>query len=138
MSPIGRHRSLLASTAAMKCVPPHTRAIAQSFAKSVNVFHLSRRLLAGVMPGSMRDDPFLTRVVKPKSSDPVKRRWACAYAEQKHEEPDGYSGWSAWFRYGLQSVPGRSVTVPLPGPPQAVTLRPAYRWWIALFGRTAS
>src|SRR6184192_1110155 len=125
MSPIGRHSSLPASMEDTKCTPPHTRAIAQSFAKSVNVFHLSTRFLAGVMPGSMRDEPFLTSTVKPKSSDPVKRRWACAYAEQKHAEPDGYSGWSAWFRYGLQSVPGRSVTLPLPGPPQAVTLRPA-------------
>src|SRR6266571_78247 len=127
MSPIGRHISLLASTAEAKCTPPHCRAAPQSFAKSVNVFHLSSRFLAGVMPGSMRDDPFLTSTVKPKSSDPVKRRWACAYAAQKHAEADGYSGWSAWFRNGLQSVPGMSVTLPLPGPPQAVALRRSSR-----------
>src|SRR3982074_1581960 len=112
MSPIGRHSSLLTSMADTKCVPPHTRAIAQSFAKSVNVFHRSVRFLAGVMPGSMRDDPLWTRPEKPQTSEPGTRRWVCANAAQKHEEPDGYSGWSAWFRYGLQSVPGMSVTRP--------------------------
>jgi hypothetical protein len=48
--------------------------------------------LAGVMPGSIREEPAVIGTDQFRTSEPRKRRLAWACAAQKHAEPDGYSG----------------------------------------------
>ena len=84
-----------ASMAERKCTPPQSLLRPQSRAKSVHVAHPIVMSRAGVTPGSMRDEPFGADTVHPSESEPRKRRLACAWAAQKLDDPDGYSGWSA-------------------------------------------
>ena len=74
---------------------PQRRLSPQSRSKSLHVAQLTVVSLAGVMPGSIRDDPYGKDPVQPSSSEPRKRRLACACAAQKAADPDGYSAWSA-------------------------------------------
>jgi hypothetical protein len=93
VSPIGRHNACPSLVAAVKCTPPQTRLRLHSFSNSVNVLYGPRVMsVAGVTPGSITDDPAGAGNENPKESVPKYRRLACAYAAQKHDDPDGYSG----------------------------------------------
>ena len=83
--------------AARKCTPPQTRLRPQSRAKSLHVDQPIVMSRAGVIPGSMREEPFGVGIVQSSASEPRKRRLASACAAQKLADPDGYSGWSATY-----------------------------------------
>ena len=93
---------------------------------------------AGVIPGSIREEPCGVGTIHPSESEPRKRRPACAWAAQKLAEPDGYSGWSAVWMELVHCDAGRSSIVPRPGRPRPAPAGRPWRWRMALIGRTAS
>ena len=79
-----------AGTASGKCTPPHTRDCPQSLSNSVHVAKLRVVGLAGVTPGSLREDPVALSMAHPNSSLPSNRRDVSECAAQNDADAEGY------------------------------------------------
>ena len=78
--------------------------------------------LTGDIFGYFTESPALTNTYHYSLSLFKNLRAATACAVQKLAEAEGYSGWSPVPKYGFHWLLGISLTVPLPGPPQDLTV----------------